>query len=56
MNKKIALPPRLRMVAGLVPPGSRLADVGTDHAYLPAALIQEGTIPAPTPPTCVRVP
>ena len=46
MNKKIELSPRLRMVAGLVPPGSRLADVGTDHAYLPAALIQEGTIPA----------
>lgn len=46
MNKKIELSPRRCMVAGLVPPGSRLADVGTDHAYLPAALIQEGTIPA----------
>ena len=46
MNKKIELSPRLRMVAGLVPPSSRLADIGTDHAYLPAALIQEGTIPA----------
>ena len=32
MNKKIELSPRLRMVAGLVPPGSRLADIGTDHA------------------------
>ncbi len=39
------LSPRLRMVADLVPPGIRLADVGTDHAYLPAALLLEGTIP-----------
>lgn len=45
MNEHSELSPRLQMVAGLVPGGSRLADVGTDHAYLPAALLRRGKIP-----------
>ena len=45
MTKRIELSPRLRMTGALVPVGARLADVGTDHAYLPAALILEGKIP-----------
>ena len=36
---------RLRCVAGLVRPGSVLADIGTDHAYLPVWLVKEGICP-----------
>ena len=42
--RPIELSPRLRAVAELVPPGSRFADVGTDHAYLPVWLLQRGVI------------
>ena len=42
--KHIELTPRLRMVADMIPTGAVLADVGTDHAYLPAALMMEGKL------------
>ena len=42
--KELELTPRLRAIVGLVPSGARLADIGTDHAYLPAALLLSGKI------------
>lgn len=36
---------RLRAVAELVTPGYRIADIGTDHAYVPIWLVKEGRIP-----------
>ncbi|MBD5806586.1 tRNA (adenine-N(1))-methyltransferase [Lactobacillus sp. 0.1XD8-4] len=35
---------RLASVASLVPLNARIADIGSDHAYLPAALVLDGKI------------
>lgn len=46
-TKKIKLSPRLMVCAEYVPQGSKVADVGTDHAYLPVWLIQNGRVSTP---------
>lgn len=33
---------RLETIASFVPEGSRVADIGTDHGYIPIRLVQEG--------------
>ncbi len=42
----IRLKPRLKTAADMVRVGSRVADIGTDHAYLPAAMILSEKIPS----------
>ena len=42
--KRLELTPRLRLLAEWVPPGGRIADVGTDHAYLPVWLRLHGRV------------
>lgn len=37
---------RMELVASFVPEGSRIADVGTDHGYIPIALVQRGVCPS----------
>lgn len=41
---KLELSPRLQAVAGWIPMNARLADIGTDHAYLPVSLLLENRI------------
>lgn len=36
---------RLQAVADMVTPGMRLADIGTDHAYIPIYLVEQNVIP-----------
>lgn len=46
MNKEpFSLGPRLMLCAGLLRPGRTMADIGTDHGYLPIWLIRTGAVP-----------
>lgn len=40
----VSLTPRLMAVAAYVKKGSTVADIGTDHAYIPAYLLENGII------------
>ena len=44
MPAELTLYPRLRAIADLVPCGTRLVDVGTDHGYLPVWLLSQGRV------------
>ncbi|MBR5236871.1 MAG: SAM-dependent methyltransferase [Clostridia bacterium] len=44
MNIESVLTPRLRAIADSVPTGATLADVGTDHGYVPIYLCQKNVI------------
>lgn len=44
LDNRMHLTPRLRTIMAQVPAGARLADIGTDHALIPAALLRRGII------------
>ena len=41
-----SLSERLKAIGAMVDRGSRLADIGTDHGYLPIWLAEAGIVPA----------
>lgn len=43
-ENRMHLTPRLRTIMQQVPKGARLADIGTDHALIPTALLRRGVI------------
>ena len=42
---RLRLSERLKLVASFVPEGSRVADIGTDHGYVPIYLVEKGICP-----------
>ena len=44
MARQLELTPRLQLLADWVPQGAKLADVGTDHAFLPVWLRLHGRV------------
>lgn len=45
-NSMTKLSKRLHTIAQMVTPGNRLADIGTDHGFLPLYLLEQGRIPS----------
>ena len=46
VKRLLTLTPRLQMIAAMLPVGKSLADVGTDHAYLPVYAVANGICPS----------
>lgn len=44
LDNRMHLTPRLRTIMAQVPDDAKLADIGTDHALIPAALLRRGRI------------
>ena len=42
----VKLSKRMSAVASMVTKGNRLADIGTDHGYVPISLVENGYIPS----------
>ena len=46
MRTEVKLSKRPERIASFVQPGSRVADIGTDHGYVPIWLVQKGVCPS----------